>query len=122
MSWLNPLTWLTEPLVILGVEVTAALYVWGGSRRTRVVRGPKTWGPQQWRTTAFFSGLAVILLALDTQVETLARQLFWAHMTQHLLLIMVAAPLLVIAAPGTQIWRGLPLSIRRPLARIAVKH
>lgn len=122
MSWLNPLTWPAEPLVILGVEVTAALYVWGGSRRMHVVRGPKTWGPPQWRTAAFFSGLAVILIALDTPLETLARQLFWAHMTQHLLLIMVAAPLLVIAAPGLQIWRSLPLSIRRPLARAAFKH
>jgi putative membrane protein len=122
MSWLNPLTWPMEPLVILGVEVTVALYVWGGSRRTHVVQGPKKFGPPQWRTTAFVIGLAVILLSLDTPIETLARQLFWAHMTQHLLLIMVAAPLLVVAAPGMQIWRGLPLSIRRPLARIAVKH
>jgi len=64
----------------------------------------------------------VILFAIDTPLETLARQLFWAHMTQHLLLIMVAAPLLVLGAPWLQIWRGLPLSLRRPLARTAVKH
>jgi cytochrome c oxidase assembly factor CtaG len=55
-------------------------------------------------------------------VETLARQLFWAHMTQHLLLIVVAAPLLVVGAPWLQIWRGLPLSIRRPLAKTLVRH
>jgi cytochrome c oxidase assembly factor CtaG len=64
----------------------------------------------------------VILLAVDTPLETLARQLFWAHMTQHLLLIMVAAPLLVVAAPWLQVWRGLPLAIRRPVARTVVKH
>src|SRR6202023_1324583 len=63
-----------------------------------------------------------IVLALDTPVETLARQLFWAHMTQYLLLIMVAAPLMVVAAPWMQIWRGLPLALRRPLARVLVKH
>jgi cytochrome c oxidase assembly factor CtaG len=71
---------------------------------------------------AFWSGLATIVLSLDTPLETLARQLFWAHMTQHLLLIMVAAPLLVVSAPWMQIWRGLPLSIRRPLARTVVRH
>src|SRR3984893_75261 len=122
MSWLNPLTWPTEPLVIVGVEFIAALYLWGGSRRAHLARGGQTRGDAQWRATAFFSGLGVVLVALDTPIETLARQLFWAHMTQHLLLIMVAAPLLVIGAPGMQIWRALPLSIRRPLARIAVKH
>src|ERR1700682_4103375 len=115
-SWVNPLTWPIEPWVLLGVEVTAILYLWGSRGQGGV------WGPSRWRAIAFWSGLATILLALDTPVETLARQLFWAHMTQHLLLIMVAAPLLVIGAPGIQIWRALPLSIRRPLARIAVKH
>ena len=121
VSWLNPLTWPIEPWVLLGVEVTAVLYLWGGSRRVHIVRGPKVWGATQWRAVAFWSGLAVIVFALDTPLEALARQLFWAHMTQHLLLIMVAAPLLVVAAPWLQAWRGLPLAIRRPLAKTAVK-
>jgi putative membrane protein len=124
---MNPLTWPIEPWVLLGVEVTAILYLWGARTRSK---GPSSsgggqgggWGPARWRAVAFWSGLATILLALDTPVETLARQLFWAHMTQHLLLIMVAAPLLVVGAPWLQIWRGLPLSIRRPIARTAVKH
>lgn len=115
VSWLNPLTWPIEPWVLLGVEVTAVLYLWGGRRRSG-------WGPSRWRAVAFWSGLGVILFAVDTPIETLARQLFWAHMTQHLLLIMVAAPLLVVSAPWLQVWRGLPLSIRRPLARTIVKH
>ncbi|HVS07207.1 MAG TPA: cytochrome c oxidase assembly protein [Candidatus Dormibacteraeota bacterium] len=116
MSWLNPLTWPIEPWVLLGVEVTAILYLWGGHRRIHLASS------NRWRAVAFWSGLGVILLAVDTPLETLARQLFWAHMTQHLLLIMVAAPLLVVAAPWLQIWRGLPISIRRPLARTIVKH
>ena len=114
VSWLNPLTWPIEPWVLLGVEVTAILYLWGSQHRVSP--------PSRWRALAFWSGLATIIVALDTPVETLARQLFWAHMTQHLLLIMVAAPLLVVAAPWLQIWRGLPLSIRRPLARTLVRH
>jgi len=127
VAWLNPLSWPIEPWVLLGVELTAILYLWGGHHKIpSPARGGGTgWGPwnaSRWRAVAFWSGLGVILLAIDTPIETLARQLFWAHMTQHLLLIMVAAPLLVVGAPWLQLWRGLPLAIRRPLARTLVKH
>jgi putative membrane protein len=121
-SWLNPLTWPVEPWVLLGVEVTAILYLWGGRRRIHVMTRSTEWNIARWRAVAFWSGLGVIVIALDTPLEWLARQLFWAHMTQHLLLIMVAAPLLVVASPWLQIWRGLPLAIRRPLAKTALKH
>jgi cytochrome c oxidase assembly factor CtaG len=50
----------------------------------------------------------------------LDRQL-WAHMIQHLLLLLVAAPLLVLSAPWIPVWRGLPLGVRRPVARAAVR-
>jgi len=119
VSWLNPLTWPIEPWVLLGVEAIAVLYLWGGARARPRRKNP---GAARLRAVAFWSGLAAIVFALDTPLETLARQLFWAHMTQHLLLIMVAAPLLVAAAPWLQVWRGLPLAIRRPLARTAFKH
>jgi putative membrane protein len=123
VSWLNPLSWPIEPWVILGIEVTAILYLWGGRGRAVRVGGlARRWDPSRWRALAFWSGLCVTLFALDTPLESLARQLFWAHMTQHLLLIMVAAPLLVIGSPWLQIWRGLPLSIRRPLAKGFARH
>jgi putative membrane protein len=121
VSWLNPLTWPIEPWLLLGLELAAVLYLWGGTRRVRASDPPLGWGTVQWRTAAFFGGLAVLFLALDTPIETLAQELFYAHMIQHLLLITVAAPLLVTGAPGLLIWRGLPLSIRRPLAWAALK-
>jgi putative membrane protein len=119
---LNPLTWPIEPWVLLGVELTALLYLWGRHIPSPARGGRSGWGPSRWRAIAFWSGLGVIVFALDTPLESLARQLFWAHMAQHLLLTMVAAPLLVVGSPWLQIWRGLPLSIRRPLARAVVKH
>ncbi|TMC32487.1 MAG: cytochrome c oxidase assembly protein [Chloroflexi bacterium] len=117
VSWLNPLTWPIEPWVLLGVEVTAILYLWGAPWKPT-----SSWTSSRWRAVAFWCGLGVIVLALDSPLESLARQLFWAHMTQHLLLILVAAPLLVAGAPWMQIWRGLPLSIRRPVAKTIVRH
>ena len=52
----------------------------------------------------------------------LARQLFWIHMVQHLLLTVVAAPLLALAAPWTRLWRALPLALRRWVAKPLFLH
>ena len=47
---------------------------------------------------------------------SLAAKLFWVHMTQHVLLLGVAAPLIVLGAPWISIWRPLPLRWRRRIA------
>jgi cytochrome c oxidase assembly factor CtaG len=50
-------------------------------------------------------------------LDALSQQLFWAHMTQHALLLVVAPPLIVLARPWIRLWRGLGLAPRRALAR-----
>ncbi|TMD15918.1 MAG: cytochrome c oxidase assembly protein [Chloroflexi bacterium] len=115
----DPARWPIEPLVLLAVEVAAILYLRGG-RSAR--RRPGRWSADALRPPAFAAGLGVVLLALDGPIEAYARTLFWVHMTQHLLLITLAAPLLVAAAPGLRLWRGLPLRLRRPAARLALRH
>jgi putative membrane protein len=100
-------SWPFEPVVLVGVEVAGMLYVIGGIGRR----------PDRWRSLAFWAGLATILLALQSPIEMLARQLFWIHMVQHLLLSVVAAPLLAAASPWTRLWRALPLGWRRGIAR-----
>lgn len=121
VSWLNPLTWPIEPWVLLGIEVTAILYLLGrplpdASSPLRRATG------RGWRQVCFWFALASIVFALNTPLEYYARTLFWVHMTQHLILIMVTAPLLVVASPWIQIWRGIPLRWRRPIARTVVKQ
>jgi cytochrome c oxidase assembly factor CtaG len=102
---------------LAGVEVAGILYLVGGiGGSPRLGRGP-----QRWRSAAFWLGLATILLALQSPIEMLARQLFWIHMVQHLLLMVVAAPLIALASPWTRIWRALPLGLRRGLARPVFK-
>jgi putative membrane protein len=110
LSW-----WPFEPFLLVGVSIAAMLYVVGGVGRPRK-QGLKnrTWS---WRSVAFWLGLLTILLALQSPIDVLARQLFWMHMVQHLLLIVVAAPLLAIASPWTRMWRALPLGFRRSVAR-----
>ncbi len=85
----------------------------------RGTRASRRW--PGWRTLAFFAGLLTLLLALATQLEEYAFELFSAHMLQHMLLTLVAAPLLLLGAPITPLLRGLPKGARRsviaPLAR-----
>lgn len=106
--------WPFEPVVLLGVELAAVLYLVGGAGRVGTNRSSTT---ARWRSTAFWLGLATILLALQSPIEIMARQLFWVHMVQHLLLMAVAAPLLALASPWTRMWRALPLRWRRSIAK-----
>ena len=61
--------------------------------------------------------LVTVLVALTGPVDRLADDLFWVHMLQHVLLVMVVAPLLVLAAPWHELWRPLPLGLRRGVAK-----
>ena len=70
-----------------------------------------------WRLAAYLLGLLFIGLALLSPVDALAGQLFFMHMIQHLLLIMIAPPLLLIANPLPFVLWGLPASLRRRLGR-----
>jgi putative membrane protein len=106
--------WPFEPAVLVGVELAAVLYLVGGVRRAGTNHSYAT---ARWRSIAFWLGLATILVALQSPLEILARQLFWVHMVQHLLLMAVAAPLLALASPWTRMWRALPLSWRRTVAK-----
>lgn len=90
------------------------LYARGRHRHMRIVSAERR-GKLRWRGLAFWLALATLVLALDSPIDDQADRLFWVHMVQHVLLMMVAAPLLVLAAPWIPMWRGLPLSFRRRL-------
>ncbi|HEY2805087.1 MAG TPA: cytochrome c oxidase assembly protein [Gemmatimonadales bacterium] len=64
-------------------------------------------------------GLAVLLVALAPPLHELSERSFAAHMLQHELLMLVAAPLLVLAHPLWQVARLLPPSVVRALPRPA---
>ena len=65
------------------------------------------------RPAAFYAGITVLALALLSPLHALAEALFSMHMVQHLLLILVAAPLLVWSRPGLPLMAALPAPVHR---------
>jgi cytochrome c oxidase assembly factor CtaG/ferredoxin len=61
-----------------------------------------------WRVLCFLGGLLVFWLALASPLDALGEFLLLAHMTQHLALMSIAPPLLVLGAPTVPLLRGLP--------------
>lgn len=70
-------------------------------------------GVSRSRAASFAAGVAVIMLALASPLDAMADALFSAHMVQHLLLILIAAPLLVVGAPSLPAVWALPRRSRR---------
>ena len=90
--------WEFAPVVTAIVVVFAALYLWGAWRVGR--RHPARPWPW-WRTGLFLGGLVVVVLATESGIGAYDDVLFWDHMIQHLMLIMIAPPLLVLGQPVT---------------------
>jgi putative membrane protein len=91
------------------VAVAGFLY-WLGGRRGRARTEPL-------RVLCFVAGLASIVLALDSPIDGYADQLFWMHMVQHVILLTVAPPLILLGRPWPRMWRGLPLGFRTRVGR-----
>ena len=96
---------------------TAALLgfalLWARGRRALGARAAGLPG----RPWAVVAGLVVTAAALLSPLDGLAALLLSAHMVQHLLLMLVAAPLLAAGAPGVTLLLALPHRWRRRLAR-----
>jgi cytochrome c oxidase assembly factor CtaG len=86
-----------------------ALYLWA----VRRMRG----GWPVHRTLSFLCGLATILIALQSGIDSFDDRLLSVHMVQHMLLLIVAPPLLVAGRPALLALRALPAGRRPPLTR-----
>jgi cytochrome c oxidase assembly factor CtaG len=75
-----------------------------------------------WRTALFLLGLAALVASLASPIDAIALELFSIHMVQHMLLLVVAAPLLLAGAPVRPLLRGLPLALRRGVVRAVARN
>jgi cytochrome c oxidase assembly factor CtaG len=102
--------WIWRPAVLLVLAALAAFYLRGWWRlRMRRARG----AAPGWRLAAYLGGLLSVLVALCSPLEVLSELSFTAHMAQHQLLMMVAPPLLLLAAPFPVMLWALPPRLRR---------
>jgi cytochrome c oxidase assembly factor CtaG len=103
--------WHGRPDVLLVLGLLGVTYG-AGWRRLRGRPGDPTLATG-WRLAAYASGLGSIALALLSPIDHLAESLLSAHMVQHQLLIMVAAPLVLLGNPWPFVVWGLPAGARR---------
>jgi cytochrome c oxidase assembly factor CtaG len=97
-------SWAFLPVPAFGLLATALVYFRGWSKLRRQVpsRYPLS------RLACFLAGLAAIYLSLASPLDAFASFLLTAHMVQHLLLTMIAPPLLLLGAPQLPLLCGLP--------------
>lgn len=104
----------TAQIPVAMVVLAGAAYLWAvRPLRVPLAKASRTLFRARRTAVAFFAGLLAVLVALSGPVERFADELFWVHMVQHLLLLTVAAPLFVLAAPWALPLRLLPADARR---------
>jgi putative membrane protein len=104
--------WSFDPFLIFAIILVA----WHEIGLARLRRSdPPGSGKRRLRSVAFYAGLAVVLLAVDSPVEYFADRYFFMHMVQHLLLMFAAPTLIVAGAP----WQPLADAVPRRAAALA---
>jgi putative membrane protein len=110
-------TWGRDPFIIAGLALMAWLY-WRGLRRVwrESVRGRERRRFEAW---AFIGGWLALFVALVSPLHPWGEVLFSAHMTQHEVLMLVAAPLLVLSRPLVPFLWALPARLRPTVGAVA---
>ena len=100
--------WSFEPSILIPLAVVTVIYFWG--MRKVWQRAGKEHGIQRRQYLSFAAALVSLLVAFVSPLDALSDALFTAHMVQHLILIMLTAPLLVMSnVPLAVLW-ALPRS------------
>ena len=116
---MNPLTralllsWDLRLEILVPLTVIGALYFFGWIRLRRRSHGRFA---NCWRLASYTGGILILALALLSPIAVLSGQLFSIHMVQHLLLMMVAPPLLLLANPFPTFLWALPTRLRIAVA------
>ena len=97
-------SWILPVPVTLVLVVTALVYLRGWYRLKRLL--PKI--ISVWRLAGFMSGLFALWIAVGSPLAAFDDDLLSIHMVQHILLMAVAPPLILLGAPALPLLHGLP--------------
>jgi putative copper resistance protein D len=100
--------WALDVFILVNLLVVAALYLWG----VRVCRDRGVTWPLR-HAFCFLAGLVLLAIAYLGPLAAWSHTFFWAHMSQHLIVMMAAAPLLVLGNPITLWFRASSGATRR---------
>ncbi len=106
--------WSFDPSIVLGVVLTATIYTIGIRELAHRGRQGKSVAPRHM--VYFALGLLSIVLALESPIDLLSNQLLTMHMVQHVLLLLIAPPLLLLGKPIPALVVGAPRPVVRWLA------
>ena len=104
--------WDLNLFILLNIVAATTWYAWA-SRRVRRADRRSHW--PLTHAACFYSGMALLAIAYLGPLAAWSHTFFWVHMTQHLIVMMAAAPLLVLGAPVTLAFRASSASTRRSL-------
>jgi putative membrane protein len=107
----NLLHWSRDPLVTAGLAVSAGTYAFGAWRLWR--HAGHGHGLRIWQVASFAAGWLTLVVALLSPLDALSDVFFSAHMTQHEVLMLVSAPLIVLGWPWLALLWALPSEPRR---------
>jgi putative membrane protein len=109
-------TWSFRPVVVLSLGVLGSLY-WLGLAEMKEA-GTYGHALRKWEVWSFCAGFAALILALLSPLDASGGVLFSAHMTQHEILMLVAAPLLILGRPLPVVLKAFPGTLKRALLRL----
>jgi putative membrane protein len=109
-------TWGLEPVVIVSLALSAWLYFRGVRRLWR--QSATGLGIRKWEAACYTGGWFALFIALVSPLHPLGSVLFSAHMTQHEVLMLIAAPLIVLGRPIVAFLWALPFEWRRSVGKI----
>jgi putative membrane protein len=108
-------TWTWDPWVTLPLALSGGLYLAGIIRLWR--RAGTGRGVRLWQASCFALGWLLLVVALVTPLHWLGERLFVAHMIEHEILMVAAAPLLIVGRPVVMVW-AFPMRLRRSIGDI----